>query len=312
MANPIRVRPFNKLNKQALVVEKNYWKRFYSGFLNYLYQQGLYDNYAGMLIKVLRAVFRYIEDEKMISVGKFYKSFYIPKEDILITTLSPERLNYLIVDSDFEERLSQDQCLIRDIFVFGCSVGLRFYDLIKIRPMDIVQTGGKCYLGVKAQKTGALMNVRLPVYAMAIVNKYKKRGQKTIFPSMSLAWFNKCLKRLCEGAGWTEPVDRTRNRRGVSKNMLVFESQKAFRFCDCVSSHMMRRTAITTMLMNGVPELVVKKISGHTDDSKSFYRYVNLVQSYMDDAVEAHFEKLVALNVSTATRMSLALHTEIG
>jgi hypothetical protein len=45
--------------------------------------------------------------------------------------------------------------------------------------------------------------------------------------------------------------------------------------------------------MNGVPELVVKKISGHSGDSKSFYRYVDLVQSYIDISVERHFEMVV-------------------
>ncbi|MBK6380987.1 MAG: hypothetical protein IPF72_15415 [Chitinophagaceae bacterium] len=54
----------------------------------------------------------------------------------------------------------------------------------------------------------------------------------------------------------------------------------------------MRRTAIT-MLMLGMKEHVVRKISGHADNSKSFYRYVNLVQSYLDNEVDEVFGKLV-------------------
>jgi integrase len=198
------------------------------------------------------------------------------------------------LDHDFEQGLSSNQRIVKDIFVLGCTVALRFSDLIGIRPIDIMEVSGKYYLGVKAQKTGAVMKVRLPSYALAIIDKNTRKGRKTIFPGMSLTWFNKCIKRLTEAAGWVEPVSRTRNRQGVKKNMLVHKSQKAYRFCDCVSSHIMRRTAITTMLLSGVPELVVKKISGHSGDSKSFYRYVDLVQAYVDEEVENHFKNLVS------------------
>ena len=51
----------------------------------------------------------------------------------------------------------------------------------------------------------------------------------------------------------------------------------------------MRRTAITTMLMLGMAEHVVKKISGHAANTKAFYRYVNLVQSYLDHEVDKVF-----------------------
>ena len=55
----------------------------------------------------------------------------------------------------------------------------------------------------------------------------------------------------------------------------------------------MRRSCITIMLTSGMPEYVVRKISGHTSDSKSFFRYVNLAQSLMDREIEKmhkHFE----------------------
>jgi hypothetical protein len=42
----------------------------------------------------------------------------------------------------------------------------------------------------------------------------------------------------------------------------------------------MRRIAITSLLTAGVPEQVVRKLSGHAAGSKEFYRYVTLAQSY--------------------------------
>jgi hypothetical protein len=40
------------------------------------------------------------------------------------------------------------------------------------------------------------------------------------------------------------------------------------------------------MLTAGMPESVVRKISGHSANSKSFARYINLAQSFMDKEVE--------------------------
>ena len=58
------------------------------------------------------------------------------------------------------------------------------------------------------------------------------------------------------------------------------------KFSDCISSHMMRRTCITIMLTSGMPELVVKKISGHSNNSRSFFRYVNFAQDIIDKEID--------------------------
>jgi intergrase/recombinase len=54
----------------------------------------------------------------------------------------------------------------------------------------------------------------------------------------------------------------------------------------------MRKTAITTMLCLGMPENLVRKISGHAPGSKDFFRYVQLSQKYMDNETEKIFEIL--------------------
>ena len=54
----------------------------------------------------------------------------------------------------------------------------------------------------------------------------------------------------------------------------------------------MRRTAITTMLSLGVPEQVVRKISGHSASGKEFYRYVLWAQTYQDLEMEKMFVSL--------------------
>jgi integrase len=55
---------------------------------------------------------------------------------------------------------------------------------------------------------------------------------------------------------------------------------------------MMRRTAITTMLILGMPEHLVRKVSGHSHASSSFNRYVHYAQSYMDKEISKVHDKL--------------------
>jgi hypothetical protein len=46
-------------------------------------------------------------------------------------------------------------------------------------------------------------------------------------------------------------------------------------------------------LTSGMPELVVKKISGHSNNSRSFFRYVNFAQDIVDreiDKMHRNFE----------------------
>jgi intergrase/recombinase len=46
------------------------------------------------------------------------------------------------------------------------------------------------------------------------------------------------------------------------------------------------------MLSLGVPEAVVRKISGHSPMSKELFRYVSVAQTYQDQEVNKMFDKL--------------------
>ena len=70
------------------------------------------------------------------------------------------------------------------------------------------------------------------------------------------------------------------------QNLKKVTADKQDRFCDKMSSHMMRRTAITTLLILGMPEHLVRKISGHSHTSSSFNRYVHYAQAYIDREID--------------------------
>lgn len=291
----LRIKPVNKLTQRQLQAEKNYWKKFYRQFADWIYRdKNCYDNYAGSIFKIIRSFFAYLNKEKLIPTGPFYKQFHIKSQEINILTLLPEQLQFLINNKSFEQSLARPIRTTHHIFVFGCTVALRFSDLFNIRFRDVEMVNGHYYLSVRSVKTETPTRVKLPAYAVEIINKYRKgkTASAKIFPSISLNQFNKNLRVLAEAAGWTQETGKLRSRNGELKEVYKGQTKKAYRFCDLVSSHIMRRTAVTTMLILGMPENVVRKISGHAAGSKAFYRYVNFAQSYLDEEIDKVHEKL--------------------
>ena len=292
----LRIKVMSGYNKRLFVAERNYWKKFYSQFTDFLYsEKNCFDNYVGTVIKIIRIFFNFLNKDMSIQTGEFYKNFYICKEEVPIVTLLPEQLQFLICNTDFEKQLSKSLQKAKDVFVFGCTVALRVSDLFAIKFNDIERVGNFHYLPVKTIKTNTVVRIKLPDYAIAIIENFKTtaKGRKTVFPPIPRTRFNNQIKNITELAGWTKDTGRQRKKRGADTKTIFKADKNPYRFCDLVSSHTMRRTAITTMLMFGMKEHVVKKISGHSENSKSFYRYVNLVQSYLDNEVDEVFNNLV-------------------
>jgi len=287
----IMVSDIKRGTKREIEKEKNYWKRFYRQFGDFLYLDlGNFDNYVGHNFKMIRAFFKWLNKEKGIFTGDFYKDFYAPKEEIPIIVLEPEQLNFLIHNQAFEESLSRTLKRAKDIFVFGCTVALRYSDMANLKRANWESLEGRDYLRVTSQKTHATTRVKIPPYAVEILEKYKKRSSY-LLPVPNKVQLNKNIKQLMEAAGWTQVYPKYRMRRG--KPIQIYRSKGVhYRFCDHFSSHSMRRTAITTMLRLGLEENLVRKISGHSAGSKEFYRYVEMSQSFMDEETDKIYSKI--------------------
>lgn len=280
-------------NKREFEQVKKYAADFYKKFCHYLFQHlKVVNNYAGQNIKIIRIFYNWCMNEKGIAVGNFHKNFYILNEEIPIITLSIEQLNFLIYDTAFSNSLHPPLQKAKDVFIIGCVVGLRISDLKRLQPQHLVTRDGCTYLRITTQKTGYETMVKLPTFAVDIIKKYEGK-QKQLLPVTINCRFNERLKTICELAGWVSemPKERTAgNKKMVIKHPA--NKNKQYRFCDLVSSHTMRRTCITNMLTAGMPEHVVRKISGHTSDSKSFFRYVALAQKLVDTEIDKLFTKL--------------------
>jgi integrase len=261
--------------------------------------KGYFDNYVGLVIKELRCFFNYIEMERRIPIGSYHKSFFVPKEEIPIIALSVEQLNYIIYDEAYNALLKQKKREeIRDVFVFGCTVALRISDLLQLTVKNLVVQNNNYYLRVKSQKTATMTSIKLPDYAVALIKKYEGK-YATLLPEMTPQWFNSQLKSFARMIPDNYEMIKVRERRG--KQVVIYKDpikKTHYQLSDHITSHTMRRTAITVMLNLGMPEHIVRKISGHAVNSREFYRYVQLTQQVIDVESEKVFEKIKYINQS--------------
>jgi integrase len=288
----LRIFQVHKLSPRELVQERKYWKHFYKHFNDFMYRDlGYFDNYAGSHIKNIRTFFNYLNMELGLSAGDFHKLFYVRKQEIMIFPLTAEQLNFLIHNKEFENSLSKRMQEVKDFFVFGCTVALRFSDLKSLKRDNVKWLNQNHYLVVRSRKTSRESVIKMPGYAINIINKYSRR--KFLLPGFNIVNLNKYIKQLLEKAGYIQPVAYARDRKGKAIELRKpLTCAKYNRFCDVATTHTMRRTAITTMLTLGIPEQVVRKISGHAPGSKEFYRYVVWAQTYQDREVDKMFAEL--------------------
>jgi hypothetical protein len=238
--------------------------------------------------------FNYLNKEKQISTGTYHLQFYVNREEVPIILLTYEQLQFLIFNKEFDSNLPEHLKQTKDIFIFGCTVALRFSDIFNISQLDFEVYNGKYYLKNKSLKTNTDTKILLPEYAIKIIHKNnnKNRANKKLFPTISLSQFNDNLKKIGELAGWTAEIGKERTRQGKYFPVSMPGTHKTYRFCDLLSSHVMRRTAITTLLTLGMPENLVRNISGHSSNSISFFRYVKFAQPYIDKEMEMVHQKI--------------------
>lgn len=276
----LRICDYSKLTTRERTSEQNYWRRFNKNFSTYLYTFS-YDNFVGFNMKIVRTFLKDLENRKGFNIGPYYKLLHVITEEREINILTPNRLKLLIHNKELESKLNEKQRIVKDMFVIGCTTGLRYSDLIALNSVNFKTIHNNLYLQLKSKKTKTFSNILLPQYAIEILKKYSTTNKTAkFFPKYALDHFNEQLKLIGAKASFDDYILNLREKRGVEKE--VIRGTKVIKFYEKMSSHMMRRTAITTMLLLGMPELMVRQISGHKDNSKAFYRYVRFTQSFLD------------------------------
>jgi len=256
-------------------------EKFYDIFISWCYENDLANSYINKLIRVIKTVVNYAVKLKVTHTTAINDFGYLAEVDNTIT-LSPEQLDYLM-HLDLSNNKSLE--VTRDIFVFGCFVGSRVSDLLSLKEENITFGNKIYYLKYKPAKTKAEdIITKLHPFAVHVYKKYKGI-YPTILPPLGHRIFNRNLKVLGKHCQWDVMTVKNLARKGVI-------TTENFEFYKLLTTHVMRKTAITTLLRQGVNENVVKKLSGHAQNSKSFAKYVSISQSYIDESLNLAHSQL--------------------
>ena len=281
----IELRLYNdiEITLRERAAANNYHARLYKHFTKYLYGKGMYDNYIGLLIRLWRAFYNYLNKDLHMYVGNYHLQFFVPKDEIPVVALSKHQLFALMHDPEIDQKIKEYKLQdIRDIFVFGCTVALRYSDLKQLTKRHLQKKNDHYYLDVRASKTQIETRMRLPSYCTAIIEQHALKSPY-LLPQITLQHFNRRLKELANLLPENIHLDKVRERKGkIIVRQKDAKTKRKLKLSDHVSSHTMRRTAISIMLESGMDEMLVRRISGHAPNSKEFYRYVRLAQHRLD------------------------------
>jgi hypothetical protein len=201
--------------------------------------------------------------KKFSHSGEEVDSVYLDRKEIL-----------KLYRHDFSNNQRLEQ--VRDLFVFGCCVGLRYSDYSRVQAENIVEKDGKYRIHIMPKKTSSTSGDRVKIPCDNLVlDIFKRYGHNfNMLPrSIKIANFDQYIKEACRLAGLTE------------KGRLLSKPEKEL--CDCIASHTARRSYITNKYLEGVRPYLLMKITGHKTE-KSFFAYLKLSKDEAAKQLEEH------------------------
>jgi integrase len=260
---------------------------FLSNFKDYLVNdKKLSDNTVSKYIKAAKTFIRFYINNGLIRAFALNEVKCGEKEgEIYIISIRQlvKLQNYKIQD----KRLSD----CRDVFCFQCWTGQRYSDVAAIRKEDIkTNNDGQKVWDFFTIKTGDNIKVPIVEYADQILKKHQ--NNERILPVISLQRQNDNLKELgklvsinTKGQNKIEGFD---SKTKVTEFHDGVRKEEYLPFYEVLTTHVARKSYITNSLIIGVPERVVKEVSGHKSE-QDFRRYVNLASSYKDEMIRKSY-----------------------
>lgn len=153
----------------------------------------------------------------------------------------------MIYNYDFSK--NKKLAKVRDLFVFGCTTGMRFGNYSKISKNDIQ---GDFIRVIDLKSKSKNLSIPLNHISKAILEKYDYN-----LPPISNQKMNEYIKEVFKELDFTDEIKKTMKYG----DELV---EKETEFWKRISSHTARRSFITIMKNKRVPDKVIMSYTGHT------------------------------------------------
>jgi integrase len=259
---PYRTTRLHFSNFQDLIKKKflitDFDQQLHDEFSNYLIETAdLSKNSHSKYIMVLSLVIKYAVKKKLLPSSILIDvEFNTNREETDSIYLNEKEIQLLMDLKVFVNKSDEE---VRDIFVLGCYMGLRFSNYSTLN-LDYLQNG---VMTAIQQKTSKKVTIPIHPNVEQIIKKYNG----VLPPCPTNQEFNRTLKQLGERVRELRiPFAKqiTRHRRIVIEETMKWEM---------LTTHTARRSFCTNMYLLGVPVLSIMSSSGHKS-VKSFMRYI--------------------------------------
>jgi len=160
-------------------------------------------------------------------------------------------LNYeqveIIYNYDFTKNKRLEK--VRDLFVFGCTTGMRFGNYSTISKSDLE---GNFIRVIDLKSKSKNLAIPLNSISKSILEKYDYN-----LPSITNQKMNEYIKEVFKELKFTDEIKKTMK---YGDELVDFKSE----FWTRISSHTARRSFITIMKNKRVPDKVIMSYTGHT------------------------------------------------
>lgn len=250
------------------LVNKGYTKKSTEGNIKVGYSK----NTIGGFIKAIKIFMNEAVDRNLTKNLEYRnKKFKAMEEQVDKVYLSQqELLNIYNLDLSDDQKLEK----VRDLFIIACYTGLRFSDLILVRPENIINSGKQ--IKIRTEKTSELVVIPLHKYVIEILAKYNG----SLPPVISNQKMNKYIKEIGEIAGIDETVKIAITRGGKTEHNL-------FPKFDLMTTHTARRSFSTNAYLMDIPSISIMKITGHKTE-RSFMKYIRISQEDNANKLSSH------------------------
>jgi integrase len=209
----------------------------YSRFISWCQKQDYSTNYIGVQIKNWKTLGQAVGGNLIFADPAFRKI----QEETHDVYLDEKELALI-----FKQKVNDRQAVSRDWFILDCYTGLRVSDL-RLLTKKNVRNG---YITIANEKTDEKVVIPVHPFVQKILNKYKGFP-----PAITDVEINRTIKQVAKLAGIDSDVLYTITKGGKRQDHYLKKWQM-------VSNHTARRSFITNLRKNGVPDSIIMKLTG--------------------------------------------------
>jgi integrase len=272
------------LEEKRAVADK--FNRHIDLFIDWMTRQKFSANTRRDVTNILKIVTDYWAEQYFLTLPKVRRAIGV---DVPIVTLPIQFVKDFINDTaNRYDSMSPEHKYLWELSATILVTSLRVGDAINLSKSDIVMNVS-VYLMKENQKTGAMTTLPLPesLYKRYL---YNLENHGSVYTPIRFGckdtFINKNLKPFF--ATYPEMHEETTYKKADHTGDKSLQSRK---FCDIVHPHMLRKTAITTMLAGGVSLDHVRFASGHKSDA--IKRYQGWVDSVHKSEINTYYEQFL-------------------